>query len=196
MNLLETIKVTDGHFQNLDAHLERMNKSCRELFGLKSSFILNDMNIPISMRKGVVKCRIVYNTSIAEISYSAYHPKKVNSLRMVSCDDIDYHLKYADRSIFDRLLELRDGCDDILIVKNGFITDTSYSNVAFSDGKSLYVPRTFLLNGCKRRWLIETGLAREVSITPADICSFEKVHLINAMLEPGEITLYSDKVFF
>lgn len=195
MNLLETIKVTDGHFQNLEAHLERMNKGCRELFGLKSSFILNDMNIPISMRKGVVKCRIVYNTSIAEISYSAYHPKKVNSLRMVSCDDIDYHLKYADRSIFDRLLELRDGCDDILIVKNGFITDTSYSNVAFSDGESLYVPRTFLLDGCKRRWLIETGLAREASITPADIGSFEKVHLINAMLEPGEISVKANYVY-
>ena len=195
MNLLETIKVTDGHFQNLDAHLERMNKSCRELFGLKSSFILNDMNIPLSMRKGVVKCRIVYNTSIAEISYSVYHPKKVNSLRMVSCDDIDYHLKYADRSIFDRLLGLRGGCDDILVVKNGFITDTSYSNVAFSDGKSLYVPETYLLNGCKRRLLIEAGMAREVPMTPDDVKSFEKAYLINAMLEPGEVTVNAACIF-
>lgn len=195
MNLLETIKVTDGHFQNLDAHLERMNRSCREIFGLKSSFVLNDMNIPLSMRKGVVKCRIVYNTSVVEISYSVYRPRKIDSLRMVSCDDIDYHLKYADRSIFDRLLELRDGCDDILIVKNGFITDTSFSNVAFSDGKQIYIPNTFLLNGCKRRWLIETGWAREAQITPNDVRAFEKVYLINAMLELGEMIINTVCIF-
>lgn len=195
MKLLETIKVVNGCFQNLDAHLRRMKQSGNELFGKTPSFILHNSDIPADMRKGIVKCRIVYGPDVTEISYSPYIPKRVSSLRMVYCDDIDYHLKYADRSVFDCLLELRAGCDDILIVRNGFVTDTSYSNLAFSDGKSLYVPETYLLNGCKRRLLIETGMAREVPITPDDVKSFEKAYLINAMLEPGEVTVNAACIF-
>lgn len=65
--------------------------------------------------------------------------REIRSLRLVAADDeLDYHLKYADRSALARLLQRRDDCDEILIVRDGAITDTSYSNVAFStDGNTL-----------------------------------------------------------
>jgi 4-amino-4-deoxychorismate lyase len=95
---------------------------------------------------------------------------------------LDYHLKYADRSALARLLQRRDDCDEILIVRDGAITDTSYSNVAFFDGRKYVTPDTFLLNGTRRQYLLGTGVLTECRITPSDLGGFERVVLINAML--------------
>lgn len=188
--LLETIKVKDGRFLNLPAHLERMRQSAQELHGDWAGLELAPEDIPADRRTGVVKCRIAYDTCVREISYQPYQPRTVRSLRLVqAAPELDYHLKYADRSPLMRLLEQRQACDDILIVREGFITDTSYSNIAFDDGTALYLPRTCLLNGCKRRLLIASGRAREISITPADLRNFQTAHLVNAMLDPGEVTV-------
>lgn len=194
MNFLETIKIVDGRFLNLDRHLDRMRKCCDDMFGESLSFVIDNTEIPFDMRTGTVKCRIVYNRSVLDVSYSSYSPRRIDSLRVVHCNDIDYHYKYADRWCLERLLELKDGCDDILIIKNGFVTDTSYSNVAFSDGDNLFIPKTYLLNGCKRRFLIENDMAREIAITYGDIKSFSTIHLINAMLEPGEVVLKTENI--
>ena len=98
-----------------------------------------------------------------------YVPREIRSLRLVAADDeLDYHLKYADRSALARLLQRRDDCDEILIVRDGAITDTSYSNVAFFDGRKYVTPDTFLLNGMRRQYLLGTGVLTECRITPSD----------------------------
>jgi 4-amino-4-deoxychorismate lyase len=90
----------------------------------------------------------------------------VNSLKLVDvCSDFDYHLKFADRSALNSLRELRGDCDEILIVKNGYITDTSYSNVVFTDGQHFVAPSTFLLPGTMRASLLNWGLITEATIT-------------------------------
>ena len=55
-----------------------------------------------------------------------YCMRAISSLRLVTCDDIDYAYKSADRS----RLGLRGNADEIIIVRNGLLTDTSYSNIA------------------------------------------------------------------
>lgn len=62
------------------------------------------------------------------------------------------------------------------------ITDTSYSNVAFFDGRKYVTPDTFLLNGTRRQYLLGAGVLTERRITPSDLGGFERVVLINAML--------------
>lgn len=188
--LLETIQVADGRFLNLPAHLTRMRQSAHELYGEWREPGLTPADIPADRRTGVVKCRIVYDTCVRDLSFQPYAPRTVRSLRLVQAPpDLDYHLKYADRSPLMRLLEQRQGCDDILIVRDGFLTDTSYSNIAFDDGSALYLPRTCLLNGCKRRLLLDSGRARAVSLTPHDIRNFRTAHLINALLDPGQVVV-------
>ena len=132
---IETIRVEDGTFVRPELHLQRMRQTVREAYGVASGFDLADGSIPLQHRKGTVKCRIVYGRSLSEISFAPYVPREIRSLRLVAADDeLDYHLKYADRSALARLLQRRDDCDEILIVRDGAITDTSYSNVAFFDG--------------------------------------------------------------
>lgn len=194
MKLIETIRVTDGVYDDPVSHLERMVRSRAEVFGGEASqgFVLP--KVPEEFRSARVKCRIVYDAFSEQVSFSHYHPKTVRSLRLVECDGIDYHLKYADRSPLEELLARKGDCDEILIVRHGCVTDTSYSNVVFAKGDRLYVPDTFLLDGCMRRRLIESGTVTPVRITPGDIARYDSVSLINAMLDAGEIVIPAGEV--
>ena len=81
------------------------------------------------------------------------------------------------------MLRQKDDCDDILIVQSGCITDTSYSNVVLFDGESYYTPDTYLLNGIRRQQLLASGKIKERRITPAMLSHFERLYLINSMLD-------------
>jgi 4-amino-4-deoxychorismate lyase len=72
---------------------------------------------------------------------------------------------------------------DVLIVKNGLITDTSFANIAFSDGNKWYTPDTPLLKGTQRAYYLAQGILTERRISPADLRGFTKARLINAMLD-------------
>jgi 4-amino-4-deoxychorismate lyase len=78
---------------------------------------------------------------------------------------------------------LRDDCDDILIVKKGNITDSSYSNIVFRRGKNWYTPWSALLKGTMRQNLIDNNKIFQEQIELEDIESFKSFKLINAMLE-------------
>jgi 4-amino-4-deoxychorismate lyase len=72
---------------------------------------------------------------------------------------------------------------DALFVKNGFITDTSFSNIALFDGKKWYTPVTPLLKGTKREYYIENKIIFERKIKVANLDKYWKVRMINAMLD-------------
>ena len=193
--LLETIKVCNGRFDHLKLHLERMERSSKELYGKTVSVDLSRYPVPEDLLSGIVKCRILYSPESVEVGYAAYHPKEILSLKLVVSDEIDYHLKYADRRALTVLTEQKEGCSDILIVKHGRITDTSYSNVLFQRGNDFILPEDCLLDGCKRRQLIAEGRVRVEPLTPSDLGRFESVHLINAMLDPGQVCIPVSEIY-
>jgi 4-amino-4-deoxychorismate lyase len=182
--LIESIKLLDGQFQNLFYHEQRMNRSLDTLCGVEEPF-----DLEIFLRKfdhptkGLFKCRITYDERSQQIEFIPYIPKPISSLRIVEHDRVSYEYKYADRKTIDRLFELRKGCDDILIVKRGMVTDSSYCNIAFRNGKHWYTPWSALLKGTQRQKLIEWQKITEEEITIQDIKSFETFKLINALLE-------------
>jgi 4-amino-4-deoxychorismate lyase len=182
--LLETIRILDGKALNLPFHTARYERSMLDLFRIKNPMPLSEvMACPQYLKDGVVKCRITYSSRIQSVTYEAYVPRQIKSLRMVFNDDILYDYKFADRKIFSELL---DGVkeDDILIIRNGLVTDTSYANILFFDGERWYTPASPLLKGTKREWLIHSGVVREKDIRPEDIPSFKEARIINAMIDP------------
>ena len=96
---------------------------------------------------------------------------------------LDYSFKYADRTEWNALLEQKTGCDDILIVKNGYITDTSFSNVVFENETGLFTPSTYLLAGTKRQSLLQKGIIKEAEISIENIGLYSKLYLINTMID-------------
>jgi 4-amino-4-deoxychorismate lyase len=124
---------------------------------------------------------VVYETEIERIEYEPYIWRPVSTLKLVRSDTIDYASKYADRSELERLFAQRGTCDDILISKQGFVSDTFYANSAFWDGQNWYTPDTPLLAGTMRAFLLDQGQLREARIRQADLGKYMKVRLINAM---------------
>lgn len=178
----EVIKICNGRIFNLPAHIERMNFTLQSFFGSTIPFSLNDEHIPLEFREGLVKCRIVYSLENLEIEYSHYIFREINSLKIIHDNSINYSFKYAERRAFDRLMAQKENCDDILVVKNGLVTDTSFTNVVFESDKGLFTPSTYLLPGTKRQTLLKERVIKEKVIRIEDIEDYRKLYLINAMM--------------
>lgn len=182
--LLESIRLQNGNFHRLSYHQQRMDRSVEELFGQK-----NSVNLFESLKKykppskvGLFKCRVVYTKQIETVEFIPYEPKPVNSLKVVYDQAIEYPHKFSDRNIIGALFNQRQYCDDILIIKNGFVTDSSYSNIIFYDGVNWITPNTPLLKGTMRQFLLDTAEIKSGPIQVQDIPSFKSFRLINAML--------------
>jgi 4-amino-4-deoxychorismate lyase len=119
---------------------------------------------------------------VDEITIERYARNRVNSLRLVDGGNLDYQYKYAVRTHIDQLFRQRQNCDDVLIIKHGLITDTSYANVAFYDGVHWYTPATPLLAGTKRQELLDQDKLIRRDISPSDVANFSHCIVFNAML--------------
>lgn len=181
--LFESIKVLDRKLWNIEHHNARVNRSRHELFKSEDILDLSDMiKIPRELSKNLFKCRVTYSERIHDIEFHPYKIQPITKLNVVYDDTLTYDYKLEDRREIQKHLCKADG-SEILIVKNEFITDTSYSNVVFSDFTNLVTPATPLLKGTKRAKLLEIGKIREEEIRPADLRKFKYVYLINALID-------------
>jgi len=191
--LLETLKIQNGKICNLELHNERMYRSRKELLYTDKyddiSFLPELRKIPVS--DIVIKVRIVYAEEIIRVEWELYKRRVIRSLKPVEDNEIEYKYKFEDRACLNKLFDRRGRCDDIIIVKNGFITDSSYSNLAFYDGRRWLTPASPLLPGTKRRQLLGEGKLREEEIMVSDLKHFRLCCLINALNDINEITLNS-----
>jgi len=182
--LVETIKVENGIPLNVSFHNERMIRSLFGVFGLRNEPDLEKfINIPSFAFKGIYKCRIEYDSKIRKVEFLPYIIRPVRSLKLIFDDNINYTYKYVNRDNIYRLMGMRGNCDDILIIKNGMVTDSSYANVIFRDVNDNWVtPSSYLLRGTKRESLFKSGQISEANIAFRDIQKYSEVKLINAML--------------
>lgn len=182
--LVESIKIENGNMLNVGFHYERMVRSLCGVFGVTKEPDLEKLIVvPEFAKTGVFKCRLIYDDKSCNVEFIPYSFKPVSSLRLIIDDNICYPYKYVARDNIKRLMDMKGDCDDILIVKNGMVTDSSYANVVFSDSTGKCVtPATFLLPGTRRASLLSQGLITEASISSSDIKKYTEVKLINAML--------------
>ncbi|MEW6506708.1 MAG: aminotransferase class IV [Bacteroidota bacterium] len=163
-----------------------MNNARKILFNKKDPINLAEILATPQIEYGmVVKINVYYSEEIEEVKYSIYEPKKIEKLKLIACDEIDYSYKYSERKIFDELKKRADcsETEDILIIKNKFITDTSYSNIAFFNGTKWITPSTPLLTGTKRAQLLKDGIISEHEIKRDDLKKYYSAKLFNAILD-------------
>ena len=195
---VETIKIKNGKALALPYHQARMERTIRRFFPSFPSFTSfpsiasADINLSslISPKEEMdfYKARVVYGAQGVEaIEYAPYKMKEIHSLKVVEDDSIDYTYKSTDRSALNALAAQKGDCDEIIIIKNGLITDTSFTNLALFDGNRwLTPPKHPLLLGTKRAQLLEAGIIEEAELTLEDLRKAEKVSLFNAMIDFGE----------
>ena len=79
--------------------------------------------------------------------------------------------------------------EEIVIVQQNHLTDTSYTNIALFDGELWITPSTPLLNGTRRKQLLNAGKIIEREVLVTDLNSFQSISLINAMIDLEELVL-------
>ena len=188
--LVESIKLKNGIIQNLSYHQGRLNRSMDELFPTAQKIdLMQAISVPEECKSGTFKIRVLYLDTVEKIEIEPYQYRSIQSLKVVYHESIDYHLKYTDRQLLDELFAQRGDCDDIIIVKNGFVTDSFATNLLFFDGQRWFTPSTSLLKGTKRQLLLDQGIIFEKEMRAEDIRNYQKVGLINAMIDFEEMPM-------
>lgn len=187
---IETIRVKDGRIFNLTYHEERMNRTRKEVWGKTDWLKITDVWSPEELPLECSKLRFVYDeVGIHDLTCTPYTRKKILSLRLVYDNNITYPYKSVDRSMLNELKKLQGDCDEILIIRDNHLTDTSYTNVALYDGQQWFTPSTPLLPGTMRQSLLDKGKLQEREILVSDIPQYQQISLFNAMMELGEVIL-------
>lgn len=181
---IESIKIFNDKFYNIEFHNKRFNETLKEFYDINEDLDLSNLiSIPSNLKSNqVYKCRIGYSNKIDTIEFIPYKIRNIKTLRLVEDNEIDYKYKYFNKNDFEKLL-INCKADDILIIKNGLVTDTSFSNVIFLNGFKWITPKSYLLNGTKRQQLLKDGIISSKVIRKQDIKQFKYAKLINAMLD-------------
>lgn len=181
--LIESVYLKDGEFRNLKYHQSRMEFSSGELFGVPNKWTLqNSLQTSGYPESGLYKVRVVYDKEVRQIEFVPYRVKPIQSLKLVNSDAIRYAHKFEDRQVLNELFQQREDCDDILIVKNGLVTDASYANLIFKRGNEWVTPATCLLAGTMRTFLLDSNQIKSMEIRVEDLVKYQSCKMINAML--------------
>ena len=150
----ETIKCDDYEIFNLDYH----NKRIANTIGLNIK--LQEYVYPAS--SDLLRCKVIYNND--EIL------------------DVEY-FTYKNRDALDKLFEKRDACDEVIIIKNNIVTDTSIANIAIYYENTWITSKNCLLKGTTRDRLINDKILIEKDITVEMLKEATKIALMNAMID-------------
>lgn len=184
---IESICCVNNSLRNLEFHQARLNRTHRHFFPEAQPLSLaKDIEIPSHLTNDKYKLRVLYAETIQEISFQPYQPHPLQSISFAPIDSsFDYSHKSTDRSYLSTLVNNYQ-TDDLILIKNGYITDTTLANLVFFDGYQWVTPTTYLLKGCMRSWLLSTGQIIEKEIRPEDLIHYQSFKRINAMMSLEE----------
>ena len=188
---IESIKVEDQKAFLLDLHQQRVHETFAH-FGKECCIDLEKIFKDLELDEdGLYKLRIVYDL---EGNFRAqmlpYAFPEIETFELVENNDFSYDFKFADRTEFEKMKK-KARAQEIIIVKNGQITDTSFSNLIFLKNQTWHTPKSFLLNGVQRQNLLKQGKIKETEITLQNLNEFSHFQLINSMNEFNQDFVYS-----
>lgn len=184
MKYFETIKCEDYEIFNLNYHENRVAKTV----GLNLN--LQDYIYPLSNK--LLRCKLIFDENeVINVEYFEYKKRVIKSFKFIDDDEIDYSKKYLDRTALDELFSKKSEADEIMIFKNGLLTDTSIANIAIFDGDNWLTPKKPLLEGTTRNRLLENKDIIEANIDKSMLKNAKKIALMNAMIDFDILEDYS-----
>ncbi len=187
---IESIKVEDQEAFLLELHQKRVNDTF-SYFGKDSAIdlkkIIKDLDIDDD---GFYKLRIVYDLDKNfRTQLIPYAVSEISNFQLVENNTFDYSFKFEDRKELEKM-KTQSKAEEIIIVKNNHITDTSFSNLLFLRDKHWYTPSTYLLNGVQRQDLLKRKKIKEAEITLNNIKTFTHFQIINALNDFDDMFIY------
>jgi 4-amino-4-deoxychorismate lyase len=185
---LETIKIINGKAPYLAYHQKRLNRTFERFFSVEKSL---DLSTILAKEKKIIatqdfenqvfKCRFLYDSQFFSIEILPYRIQAIDSLKIINVsDDFSYPFKFSNRTILNQLVIEK---QEVLMVKNGFLTDTTYHNIALKMGQNWFTPENPLLKGTKRDYLLEKKIIQTRPVTVQDLYDSSEIKLFNAMID-------------
>jgi 4-amino-4-deoxychorismate lyase len=178
--LLETLRIEEGKPSHSPWHEERMNRSRRELFGVGEPLLLEEI-LTAPPATGIWRCRILYRERVERVEYLPYRERNFRRLAVAEFGG-EYPYKYAERTPFDTLLHRYPEVDDLILCREGRLTDTTIANLALKIGSRWLTPETPLLPGTTRARLLAEGRIEEAPLSCEALREAEELALMNAMI--------------
>ncbi|MFZ4931338.1 aminotransferase class IV [Chryseobacterium sp. Mn2064] len=187
---IESIKVEDQETFLLDLHQKRVNQTFSH-FGKEGSIDLAKIYKNLQHDEdGLFKLRIAYDLDKRfRTQMIPYAIPEIQDFKLVENNSFDYSFKFEDRKELDKM-KMKSKSEEIIIVKNNHITDTSFSNILFLKGKEWFTPNTYLLNGVQRQHLLKQKKIKETEITLQNIKQFTHFQIINALNDFDDMFIY------
>lgn len=187
---IESIKVEDQEIFLLEFHQKRVDQTFAH-FGKEGTIDIAKIYKHLEHDEdGLFKLRIVYDLDKKiRTQMIPYAIPEIDDFQLVENNSYDYSFKFEDRKELEKM-KMKSKAEEIIIVKNNHITDTSYSNLLFLKGKDWFTPSTYLLNGVQRQNLLKHKNVKEAEITLQNIKQFSHFQIINAMNDFDENFIY------
>lgn len=184
--VIESIKIWNGIAENLQYHRARMERTAYDLWGMKEAYENLEERIGSFPQSGLFKCKLSYYKKNSKVNIQAYEVKPLQRIYCLHDEQISYPYKFTNRSVFELLQQNIQPSDDVLFIQKGLLTDSLYANIAAWNGKEWHTPTDPLLKGTKRQYLLDSNQIVEHQIALTDINNYQKISLINAMLNLGD----------
>ena len=187
---IESIKVEDQKIFLKELHQKRMNDTFSH-FGKECKIDIYNLFLNLEHDEdGLYKFRIEYDLdNNFKTQIIPYVISELDDFELVIDNEIDYSFKSSDRTPLQKLKD-KSHADEVIIVKNNQITDTSYSNILFLKDKTWFTPKSYLLNGVMRQNLLKLKKIKEAEITLDNIKNFTHFQLINALNDFDDMFIY------
>nr|WP_315027481.1 aminotransferase class IV [uncultured Chryseobacterium sp.] len=187
---IESIKVEDQEIFLLELHQKRVNQTFSH-FGKEDSIDLAKIYKNLQHDEdGLFKLRISYDLEKRiRTQMIPYAIPEIQDFQLVENNSYDYSFKFEDRKELDKM-KMKSKAEEIIIVRNNHITDTSFSNLLFLKGKEWFTPTTYLLNGVQRQHLLKQKKIKEAEITLQNIKQFSHFQIINALNDFDDMFIY------
>jgi 4-amino-4-deoxychorismate lyase len=180
----ETIKCDDGIAYNLEYHNQRIART------IMININLHEYILPIS--DDFLKCKVFYDKyGVLDVIYEPYVKRLIRTFKIVEDDTIEYKYKSMNREHINKLYAQKENADEIIIVKNGWVTDTSIANIAIFDGSNWLTTKMPLLRGTTQERLLDNKELIQTNISVDMLKNAQKIALLNAMVGMNILEHYS-----
>jgi len=178
----ESISLRNGKIENLEQHQHRVDRTFFKFYPNKKALQLKEILFKIELpEQGHYKIKISYHYDDHQCQIQRYEAQIFEKFILIPSNDLNYNFKFTDRQLIESYKRNLKSHEEIIMLKNNFITDASFANLIFYDGIKWWTPTTFLLPGTMRAVLLKEKKIQEVKISIQDLSRFKKFALINAM---------------
>ncbi|MGB3132177.1 MAG: aminotransferase class IV [Saprospiraceae bacterium] len=187
----ESIAIINGQVRNLEYHQDRVNRTFAKFYKASNLLVLKDaINDSILNKEGRFKCKVLYNNFKHNLYFEKYSSKVFKNHYLVDIGRVEYNFKYVNRNYL-----LRNCNNDLnshaLFFKKNLLTDGEFANIILNNGISWITPKTALLEGTMRRYLLDQKRIILKDIAIEDLHQYNSFKLINALNSFEEAKEYS-----